>query len=161
MSSGAVNDMPYSVFLRFVHANIPPLGFPVSQVHVLGAFWGLIALWTATDFYGAELLVTVLALVYPAWQSYRAEKTGGPTSQWIAYWIIFVSIYLFEFLQFIVYYIPLWQTFKLALFLWCMYPCPNNGAVLLYNSALKPGLAALDDWVQSIKKPVVEFPKED
>ena len=159
MSSPAT--VPYGVFLGFVTKNIPPLGFPVTVTHVTGAFWGLVALWTATDFYGADLLVTVLAMVYPAWMSYKAEKSGSYPTQWIAYWIIFAFLYMFEFLQFIVSSIPIYQTFKMALLLWCMFPTENNGAVVLYNGAMKPTLAALDDWVNSIKSPVVEFPKDD
>lgn len=153
--------VPYSVFLGFVHRNIPPLGFPVTITHVTGAFWGLVALWTATDFYGADLLVTVLAMVYPAWMSYKAEKSGVYPTQWIGYWIIFAFLYMFEFLQFVVSSIPIYQTFKMALLLWCMFPTENNGAVVVYNGMLKPALAALDDWVNSIKTPIVEFPKED
>ncbi|KAL5260421.1 hypothetical protein ACHWQZ_G010521 [Mnemiopsis leidyi] len=159
MSSPAT--VPYGVFLGFVTKNIPPLGFPVTVTHVTGAFWGLVALWTATDFYGADLLVTVLAMVYPAWMSYKAEKSGSYPTQWIAYWIIFAFLYMFEFLQFIVSSIPIYQTFKMALLLWCMFPTENNGAVVLYNGGMKPALAALDNWVNSIKAPVVEFPKDD
>ena len=160
--SGGAPPMPYSLFLGFVHRNIPPLGFPVTEMHVTGAFWGLAALWTATDFYGTSLLVTVLSLVYPAWMSYRAELTGKYPVQWIAYWIIFAAVYMLEFLSFLVEYIPIYQTFKLAFFLWCMYPCANNGSVLVYNNALKPALAALDQWIGSMKKKQsVEFPKDD
>jgi len=154
-------SVPYSVFLGFVTRNIPPLGFPVTETHVTGAFWGLVALWTATDFYGADLLVTVLALIYPAWMSYKAEKCGAYPTQWIAYWIIFAFLYMFEFLQFIITSIPIYQTFKMALLLWCMFPSESNGAVVLYNGVLKPALAALDGWVNSIKAPIVEFPKDD
>ena len=155
--------VPYSVFLSFVHRSIPPLGFPLSINHVMAAFWGLIALWTATDFYGAELLVTVLAMIYPAYMSYRADLQGKYPTQWMGYWIIFATVYMLEFLQFIVCYIPIYQTFKMMLFLWCMYPIESNGSVVLYNGALKPALAALDGWVESIKTPaqVVEFPKDD
>jgi len=159
MSSSTV--MPYSVFLGFVHRSIPPLGFPVTEIHVTGAFWGLVALWTATDFYGAELLVTVLAMVYPAWMSYKSEMSGNYSTQWIAYWIIFAFVFMFEFLQFITYYIPVYQTFKMAFFLWCMYPTESNGSVVVYNGVLKPALAALDGFVNSIKTPIVEFPKDD
>lgn len=160
MSPTAV--VPYSVFLSFVHRNIPPVGFPITINHVMGAFWGLVGIWTATDFYGAELLVTVLAMVYPAYMSHKADEAGKYPKQWIGYWIIFATVYMFEFLQFIVSYIPIYQTFKMMLFLWCMYPIENNGSVVIYNGALKPALAALDGWVSSIKvQPVVEFPKED
>lgn len=153
--------VPYSVFLGFVHKNIPPVGFPLTQDHVTYAFWGLVALWTSTDFYGAELLVTILAMVYPAWMSYKAEKAGSYPKQWISYWIIFAAVFIFEFLEFIVFYIPIYKTIKMAFFLWCMYPCSKNGAEVVYDGALKPALAALDNWVNSIKTPIVEFPKDD
>lgn len=153
--------VPYSVFLGFVHKNIPPLGFPVTVTHVSGAFWGLVALWTATDFYGADLLVTVLAMIYPAWMSYKSEKSGEYPTQWIAYWIIFAVLYLFEFLSFLITSIPIYLTFKMALLLWCMFPSESNGAVVLYNGILKPALSALDGFVNSMKAPVVEFPKDD
>lgn len=154
--------MPYSVFMGFIHKSIPQdLGFPVTANHVTGAFWGLVALWTATEFYGADILVTTLAIIYPAYMSYKAEKKGTYPTQWIAYWIIFATVYMLEFLQLVVYYLPVYYTFKMALYLWCMYPAENNGAVLIYNGALKPALVALDNWVNSMKSPIVEFPKED
>lgn len=164
MAATLPSAMPYSVFLSFVHKNIPDVGVPINQMHVTGAFWGLIALWTATNFYCADLIVTVLALVYPAWMSYKAEKEGSYPSQWMAYWVIYAFVYMLEFLQFVVYYIPVFQTMKLVLFLWCMYPSKQNGAELLYGATLKPLLAALDNWVSSHKSspsPIVEFPKED
>ena len=152
--------MPYSIFLNFIHKSIPDVGVPISPTHVAGAFWGFIFSWTITEFYCADILVTTLAIIYPAWMSYKAESKKSFPTQWMSYWIIFAFIYLFEFFQFIVYYIPCFQTAKLLLFLWCMYPSTNNGAEVIYGNVLKPALAALDKWVSS-QLPTVEFPKDD
>ena len=44
--------------------------------------------------------------------SYKAEEEKAFPKQWMSYWIIFALVYIIEFFAVLVYYIPIYQTFK-------------------------------------------------
>lgn len=65
------------------------------------------------------------------------NKNKGDDIQWIVYWVLYTFFSLIEtFQDFILYWIPFYFAFKLALLLWAMLP-QTRGAKFLYDNFLK------------------------
>ena len=98
-------------------------------------------LFTIMVFYGigAGVLCSIIGFLYPAFKSFEAieHKNKGDDIQWLMYWVVFAFFGLIEnFREFLLYWIPFYYAFKLALLLWAMLP-QTKGAKFLYDSILK------------------------
>jgi len=141
------NQLPYSSFMRLIHKHLPYMGFPVQEIHITGAFWTLVGLWTALGLIGASFITDTLAIVFPAWMSYKCEKNKTAPTQWLAYWIIYSSFYVVECSQGVTAALPFYHSIKLAILLWCMFPGKGNGATVIYSFGIKPALQMLDGFM--------------
>ena len=115
---------------------------------------------------GAGSLCSVVGFCYPAFKSFEAieTKVKGDDTQWLVYWVIFAFFSIIEvFVDFLLYWIPFYYSFKVAFLLWAMMP-QTRGAKFLYESFLKDFLkkneskidAALQDAKTSAGKVAVE-----
>ena len=115
---------------------------------------------------GAGSLCSVVGFCYPAFKSFEAieTKVKGDDTQWLVYWVIFAFFSIIEvFVDFLLYWIPFYYSFKVAFLLWAMMP-QTRGAKFLYESFLKDFLkkneskidAALKDAKTSAGKVAVE-----
>merc|ERR1711862_682598 len=69
------------------------------------------------------------------------EAIEGPNkkevTQWLIYWVVYVFFSIIEvFVDFLLYWIPFYYTFKMAFLVWAMLP-QTKGAKYLYDSFLK------------------------
>jgi hypothetical protein len=107
---------------------------------------------------GASTLCAITGFVYPAYQSLLAieNKNKGDDVQWIVYWVLYTFFSLIEtFQNFILYWIPFYYAFKLALLLWAMLP-QTRGAKFLYDSFLKDFLKKTGEKPSRIDAAVAE-----
>lgn len=107
---------------------------------------------------GASTLCSIIGFVYPAYQSLLAveNKNKGDDVQWIVYWVLYTFFSLIEtFQNFILYWIPFYYAFKLALLLWAMLP-QTRGAKFLYDNFLKDFLKKTGDAPSRIDAAVAE-----
>ncbi|KAG7353802.1 TB2/DP1, HVA22 family protein [Nitzschia inconspicua] len=96
---------------------------------------------------GASTLCAIIGFLYPAYQTLVAieNKNKGDDIQWIVYWVLYTFFSLIEtFQDFILYWIPFYFAFKLALLLWAMLP-QTRGAKFLYDNFLKDFLKKTGD----------------
>ena len=150
MTKGAVtaatfnpDTLPYSNIISLLHLNLPNVGYPVTKTHVAGLFWAVVLGWTSLGVVGSGLVADVLAVVYPACQSYRCERDNTSPSQWLAYWTVYSLFFIVESGNVLTQLLPFYYSIKLVIMMWCMYPGAGNGAAVIY-SALRPLLALLD-----------------
>ena len=92
---------------------------------------------------GSSFVTDLLAVVYPAWQSYRCDRDKTSPSQWLAYWTIYALFFVIEAGGIVAENLPFYYSIKLVILMWCMYPGSKNGAVIVYTG-LAPVLAMLD-----------------
>lgn len=88
---------------------------------------------------GVASLTSVAGFVYPAFKSFQAieTKNKGDDTQWLVYWVFFAFLSIIEsFTDYILYWIPFYYAFKLAILLWAMLP-QTKGATFFYNHFLK------------------------
>nr|CAB3453553.1 unnamed protein product [Digitaria exilis] len=83
-----------------------------------------------------------LTLIYPLYASICAMETTSKLDdeQWLAYWIIYSFITLFEMAaQNVLYWIPLWYEAKLLLVAWLVLP-QFRGASFIYDKLVREQL---------------------
>ncbi|CAL8068455.1 unnamed protein product [Calicophoron daubneyi] len=91
--------------------------------------------------HGTDVLVLFVGFLYPAYQSIKAIESHekGDDTQWLVYWVVFVSLQLFEVCTLsLVYYIPLYSFLKCLFLLHCMAPFRENGSWIVYNKIIRP-----------------------
>jgi receptor expression-enhancing protein 5/6 len=107
---------------------------------------------------GASTLCSIVGFLYPAYQTLLAieNKNKGDDIQWIVYWVLFSFFSLIEtFQDFILYWIPFYYAFKLALLLWAFLP-QTRGAKFLYDNFLRDFLKKTGDAPSRIDAAVAE-----
>ena len=101
---------------------------------------------------GASFLTRLIGIAYPTFKSVLALATPGgeDDKQWLTYWAIFgfFSV-LDEFGACILSYIPYYYFIKVCFLIWLFNPL-SQGAVLVYNNAVKP-------FMTKYSKQVTEF----
>ncbi len=109
---------------------------------------------------GASLLTNILGFVYPAYASFKAIESSNKAddTQWLTYWCVFGFLNLLEyFSDFLLYWVPLYYTFKALLILYLYLP-QFNGAHQLYVQVLRPHLIpqekVIDETIERVKKNV-------
>jgi len=89
---------------------------------------------------GIGNICTLVGFAYPAYMSLKAieNKTSRQDdTHWLVYWVLFSFFQTLEvFVDFLLYWIPFYYAFKLALLLWLMIP-QTKGATFLYEAFLK------------------------
>jgi len=88
---------------------------------------------------GAGSVCSLIGFAYPAYKSFEAIE--GPNkkevTQWLIYWVVYAFFSIIEvFVDFLLYWIPFYYTFKMAFLVWAMLP-QTKGAKYLYDSFLK------------------------
>lgn len=87
--------------------------------------------------YAANLLCYFIGFVFPAYASVRAIESGDVSddTKWLTYWVVFSTVNFFEiFLE----WIPLYYLLKFILLVWCMFPGPWSGTVVIYHFLICP-----------------------
>lgn len=138
-----VKAIPYASVVNLIHKNLPNIGYPITFTHVAGLFWALVLGWTSMGVIGSSFVTDLLAVIYPAWQSYRCDRDKTSPSQWLAYWTIYALFFVVETGGIVADNLPFYYSIKLVILMWCMYPGAKNGAVVVY-SGLAPILAMLE-----------------
>merc|ERR1712207_71959 len=89
---------------------------------------------------GAGSLCSLVGFIYPAYKSFEAiegKKQNEVITQWLIYWVVYSLFAIIEvFVDFLLFWIPFYYTFKMAFLLWAMLP-QTRGAKYLYDSFLK------------------------
>ena len=107
----------------------------------------LCTLWVGFGLPGAESIVTLVMVVWPAYKSMLAiemssdsEKVQEARIQWMTYWILTGAINLAEISPigyFLYMYLPIWLPAKLIIFVFLSNPL-NPGAKNIYHLNIKP-----------------------
>merc|ERR1711933_661377 len=89
---------------------------------------------------GTSSLCSLVGFIYPAYKSFEAiegKKQNEVITQWLIYWVVYSLFAIIEvFVDFLLFWIPFYYTFKMAFLLWAMLP-QTRGATYLYDSFLK------------------------
>ena len=87
--------------------------------------------------YAANLLCYFLGFVFPTYASVRAIESGDVSddTKWLTYWVVFSTV---NFLEIFVEWIPLYYLLKFILLVWCMFPGPWSGTIVVYNLLIRP-----------------------
>jgi len=124
---------------------------------------GLTAIWLAIGI-GSNLVCSVVCFVYPAYKSFKAVESpeGDDDRQWLTYWIVYSSFNIVEYAaDLILFWIPCYNLLKCAFLIWCMWPIPKNGSVLVYNHVLRPWLlkneAKIDSRLENVTGKVNKY----
>jgi receptor expression-enhancing protein 5/6 len=96
---------------------------------------------------GGNLITQLVGFVYPAYESFKAlepdqEKRENPRMMrtWLTYWIVYSLFSVVEvFVDYILYWIPLYYMLKLVFLIWLMIP-RLGGAELVYKVLIEPSL---------------------
>ena len=110
--------------------------------------------------------MTCITVLYPAVHSIRAIESPEEDDDkvWLTYWMVFGVLNVLEtFVPFIFWFIPYWGWLRLVLFVWLLTP-QFKGAETVYNTAVKPLLAAnkqlIEDWVNAAKEAAEQAAQE-
>ncbi|CAE7938369.1 REEP5 [Symbiodinium sp. KB8] len=113
--------------------------------------------------FGANFLVNIIGLGFPAYQSFKALETKEDHQddiQWLTYWVVFSSFTVLEtFVEYIVYFIPFYFALKLAFIVWLMLPGHNN-AESLYKNIIRPLLVKYEVVIDETIERTLEGSKE-
>merc|ERR1712070_158223 len=100
--------------------------------------------------FGAALLCSFVAVVYPAYASFKSleAKSESEDRAWLTYWVVYSCFSLVEgFLEYVLFWVPFYYPIKLA-FLCFLFLPQTQGAKKLYedvlSKALKPYVAMID-----------------
>ncbi|KAI8866788.1 hypothetical protein GQ42DRAFT_111152, partial [Ramicandelaber brevisporus] len=99
----------------------------------------LLTLFTMLDV-GGSFITNAVGFGYPAYASILAiESTSTKDdTQWLTYWVIFASMTVLEYFSSVVlYFVPMYYSFKLAFVLWLYMP-NTRGAEYLYGTIMRP-----------------------
>jgi len=87
---------------------------------------------------GATLVTNAVGWAYPAYASVQAIERETDDTQWLTYWVVFGLFTTIEyFLGIILYWVPFYFIFKTMILLWLFLP-NFRGALVLYNSFIRP-----------------------
>ena len=97
-------------------------------------------------FVGAgHFIIDLVGFVYPLYASMKAIETTGKDddTQWLVYWIIFALFKVVEGVaDVLISFIPFYYLGKCAFLVWCYHP-NSLGAMIVYQSVLKPYIVPL------------------
>ena len=87
--------------------------------------------------YAANLLCYFLGFVFPTYASVRAieSRDVADDTKWLTYWVVFSTVNFFEIFML---WIPLYYLLKFILLVWCMFPGPWSGTIVIYNFLIRP-----------------------
>lgn len=89
---------------------------------------------------GLKLLIDVLAFLYPAAMTLQYDPVGAPQDavQWMTYWLVYSTLYMFEGLFPIVFkHIPYYFSAKMGIMIWLCHP-ETLGARVIFDKLLRP-----------------------
>ena len=123
-------------------AMIPALVDGAAKVDVnpgalLGAI-GAVLLLILMMIQGWTILVTSVAVMYPAFKSLKAIETkeADDDKRWLSYWIVYGTLNLAEtFFGFVFYFIPYWDWLRLGFFIWLLLP-NFDGSTIIYQKVI-------------------------
>eukprot|EP00164_Ancoracysta_twista_P000757 GFYU01000996.1.p1 GENE.GFYU01000996.1~~GFYU01000996.1.p1 ORF type:complete len:218 (+),score=46.29 GFYU01000996.1:187-840(+) len=102
-------------------------------------------------FFFSRLTSNVVGLLYPAYSSFKALKSGDVEllRKWCMYWIIMAAFTVFEFYaDILISWLPFYYEAKLAFVLWLVYPdCRGSG--VLYEHYVHPLLDQHEEDIDS------------
>ena len=106
---------------------------------------GIVVVIGLCIFFGvaADLITNMIGLIYPLIATLAAlDVKVGEQKKWLVYWIIFVSLVLFEeYFAFVTAFVPFYYPVKTAILVYLMAP-QFNGALTVYET-VKPHLNKL------------------
>ena len=91
---------------------------------------------------GEQYVTIAVGVGYPALMSFLALESAGTADdkQWLTYWTVFGAFNIIDhFAHVITDFIPFYLFFKVLFLLWLMHPS-TNGALVLYNAYILPGM---------------------
>jgi len=124
----------------------PYVGIVAEKTKVRPAYIasGVSILFSAFLFYrvGAKPVTNVIGFVYPLLMSFQALRTPNHEDdcQWLTYWIVYGFFSLLEsFTDMMLYWIPMYHLWKIALLVWCFLPS-TRGAQYMFDHFISPFL---------------------
>ena len=90
-------------------------------------------------------LSDLAAYIYPVYASIKAIETTGKDDDtlWLTYWIVFSFFKIVESsADYIISAIPFYFIGKVAFLIWAYHPS-TQGALIIYNNAIKPHIVPL------------------
>ena len=108
--------------------------------------------------FGSHLICDVIGIIYPSYMSFKAIESAGAEDDklWLTYWVVFACVRCAEtFFDFILFWLPFYHLGKLFFLIYLAFPT-TQGAVVLYNTVIKPILkleeAKIDAALHNIKE---------
>eukprot|EP00040_Diaphanoeca_grandis_P038678 m.257032 g.257032 ORF g.257032 m.257032 type:complete len:176 (+) comp34939_c0_seq1:7-534(+) len=89
-------------------------------------------------FFGLSFIATVVGVCYPCYMTlYALNGPQEESRRWLIYWMVFgVFAFKEQFSDLLLFWLPFFYEFKIAVLVFCMYPSKQNGATLLYDKFL-------------------------
>jgi len=108
------------------------------KVRTLIIYAGVVMVLLVILNYGAFIITSLVALIYPAYMSMKAinKKNHKKTQYWLTYWII---IGLLDFIQPFFSSLPYWFLINLSFIIYLFHPT-TLGAMTVYVRVLRPFL---------------------
>lgn len=131
-------------------------GVPSSQIII-----GLIAflLFFVIIGFGANLIVQIVGILYPAYMSFKAIESPGEEDDklWLTYWTVF-ALYNFadRFVDYLFFWVPFYHAIKLIVLVYMFFPT-TRGAIKFYNIVARPIFKA---WEAQIDAAIEEVSSE-
>jgi len=123
-------------------------GLKRGQLCVAGA---LVSLLFVFVFFGLSFISTIIGVLYPCYMTLlNLNGTREQTRQWLIYWMVF-GFFSFkeQFSDILLFWLPFFYEFKIAVLVFCMYPSKQNGTTLLYEKFL---IRFVDDDAEETKE---------
>jgi len=133
-----------------VQNSLPKVGDKKIKKLYIAATIALVAILIILFGFGAALLCNFVAVVYPAYASFKSLENQDKDEhrEWLTYWVVYSCFSLTEgFMEYVLFWVPFYYPIKLA-FLFYLFLPQTKGAMMIYESflskALRPYVSMID-----------------
>ncbi|XP_015586970.1 receptor expression-enhancing protein 5 [Cephus cinctus] len=112
----------------------------VNRLYIFLVAVGFLAFYLVVGI-GQQLVCNIIGFIYPAYCSMKALETPqkDDDTKWLTYWVVFATFTIAEFfVDYIVYWLPVYWLLKCLFYVWLMVPIDYNGSLILYHRVIRP-----------------------